>query len=43
MKSEFVSAEEAVKLIKSEDRVFIHGSAATPHFLLNALAIASEC
>jgi len=41
MKSEFVSAEEAVKLIKSEDRVFIHGSAATPHFLLNALAKSS--
>lgn len=37
----FVSAEDAVKLIKSEDRVFIHGSAATPHFLLNALAQSS--
>ncbi len=37
----FVSAEDAVKLIKSEDRVFIHGSAATPHHLLNALAKSS--
>ncbi len=37
----FVSAEEAIKLIKSEDRVFVHGSAATPHLLLNALAKAS--
>lgn len=28
-------------MIKSEDRVFIHGSAATPHHLLNALAKSS--
>jgi acyl-CoA hydrolase len=41
METKFVSAEEAVKLIKSGDRVFIHGSAATPHFLLNALVKAS--
>jgi acyl-CoA hydrolase len=34
----FVSAAEAVKLIQPGDRVFLHGSAATPHFLLNALA-----
>lgn len=33
----FTSAEEAVNLVKSGDRVFIHGSAATPYRLLNAL------
>ena len=32
-----VSAEEAVKLIKSGNRVFIHGSAATPVYILEAL------
>lgn len=37
----FVSAEDAIKLIKSGDRVFIHGSAATPHHLLNALVKSS--
>lgn len=31
------SAEEAVKVIKSGDRVFIHGGAATPMTLLDAL------
>lgn len=31
------SAEEAVKVIKSGDRVFIHGGAATPMMLLDAL------
>ncbi len=34
----FVSAEEALQLIQSHNRVFVHGSAATPLFLLNALA-----
>lgn len=33
----YVSAEEAVSVIKSNDRVFIHGSAATPVFLTNKL------
>lgn len=33
----YVSGEEAVKVIKSEDRVFVHGGAATPHFLLKKL------
>lgn len=33
----FVTAEEAVKLIESGDRVFVHGSAATPTHLVNAL------
>ena len=35
---EYTTAEEAVSLIKSKQRVFIHGSAATPSFLLKALA-----
>lgn len=34
---EYISGEEAVKVIKSEDRVFVHGGAATPHFLLKKL------
>lgn len=33
----FVSAAEAVKVIKTGDRVFIHGSAATPITLVNAM------
>lgn len=33
----YISAEEAVKLIKSGDRVFLHGSAATPTPLIEAL------
>ncbi len=35
--SRFVSAEEAVKMIRSGNRVFIQGSAATPLHLLKAL------
>lgn len=35
---EYTTAEEAVKLVKSHQRVFIHGSAATPTYLLKALA-----
>lgn len=34
---EFSTAEEAVKSIKSGQRVFVHGSASTPSHLLNAL------
>lgn len=33
----FVKAEEAVKLVKAGDRVFLHGSAATPVHLIKAL------
>lgn len=33
----FVSGEEAVRIIKPGDRVFVHGGAATPHYLLNKL------
>jgi acyl-CoA hydrolase len=36
--NKFISAEEAVKSIQSGDRVLIHGSAATPKLLLDALA-----
>jgi acyl-CoA hydrolase len=34
----YVSAEEAVSHIKSGDRIFSHGSACTPNFLLDELA-----
>lgn len=37
MEATYIPAEEAVKLIKTGDRVFIHGSAATPLHLVNAL------
>jgi acyl-CoA hydrolase len=33
----YISGEEAVKIIKSGDKVFIHGGAATPHFLLQKM------
>jgi acyl-CoA hydrolase len=33
----YITAEEALKIIKPGDRVFIHGGAATPHFLLEKL------
>ena len=33
----YISAEQAVKIVKSGDRVFIHGSAATPIHLVTAL------
>ncbi|MCC5921452.1 MAG: 4-hydroxybutyrate CoA-transferase [Cyclobacteriaceae bacterium] len=39
---QYLSAEEAVKLVKSNTRVFVHGSAATPHTLLHALANRKE-
>jgi len=34
---EYISAEEAVKIVKSGDRIFIHGSAATPVHLVKTL------
>ncbi len=34
---QYISAEEAVKLVKTGDRVFLHGSAATPLHVLNTL------
>ncbi len=33
----YISAEEAVRIVESGNRVFIHGSAATPIHLINAL------
>ena len=39
---EYVSAQEAILEIKSGDRVFSHGSACTPNFLLNELARQSD-
>lgn len=37
-RKKIVSPEEAVSLIKSGDRVYVSGNAATPYVLLNALA-----
>jgi acyl-CoA hydrolase len=34
----YISAEEALKVINPGDRVFVHGGAATPHHLLKKLA-----
>jgi acyl-CoA hydrolase len=34
----YVSAEEAISVVKSGDRIFSHGSAATPNFLIDELA-----
>jgi acyl-CoA hydrolase len=34
----YITGEEAVKLIKPGQRVFVHGGAATPHYLLKQLA-----
>jgi len=42
MTPEYTTAAEAIKLIRSDDRVFIHGSAATPLTLLKALAKNSD-
>lgn len=38
MTQEYISADKAIQSIKSRDRVFMHGSAATPHHLLKSLA-----
>lgn len=32
-----ISGEEALKIVKSGDKVFVHGGAATPHYLLKKL------
>jgi acyl-CoA hydrolase len=37
MNCKFVSAGEAVSIVKSGDRIFIHGAAMTPHLLIEAL------
>jgi len=36
--SKYVTAQEAVKVIKSSDRVYVHAAAATPTILTNAMA-----
>ena len=36
-KEKFITADEAVRIVKSGDRVFLHGSAATPIHLIRAL------
>jgi acyl-CoA hydrolase len=33
----YISGEEAVKVIQSGDKVFVHGGAATPHYLLEKM------
>lgn len=33
----YTTPEEAVSIVRSGERVFLHGSAATPHILINAL------
>lgn len=38
MQISYCSGDEAVKAIKSGDRVFVHGGAATPHHILEKLA-----
>ena len=35
---EYVSAEDAISLVSSGDRIFLHGRACTPNFLINELA-----
>ena len=36
--TKYVSAEEAISLVKSGNRIFSHGSACTPNFLIDELA-----
>lgn len=38
----YVSAEEALSLIKSHQRIFLHGSACTPNYLISELAKQAE-
>src|ERR1700687_5838735 len=38
----FVSAEDAVRHVRSGDRVFLHGAAATPAVLLDALVARAQ-
>ena len=35
--TKYVTGENALKFVKSRDRVFVHGGAATPHHLLRKL------
>lgn len=36
--SNYISAEEAIQTIKSDSRVFLHGSACTPNYLIDEMA-----
>lgn len=38
----YVSAEEAISLVQSNNRIFLHGSACTPNFLISELAKQSQ-
>lgn len=38
----YVDAQEALSVIKSGDRVFVHGSAQTPHYLLKHLGLQKD-
>lgn len=38
----YITSEESVKVVKPGDRIFIHGGAATPHHLLEALSHRSD-
>src|SRR5688572_16047078 len=42
MNQRYVSAEEAVQVVRSGDRVFLHGSAATPIHIIKALQARHE-
>src|SRR5690606_36727338 len=42
MDIKYTTAEEAVKAVKSHQRIFVHGSTATPTTLLKALANRKE-
>jgi acyl-CoA hydrolase len=42
MNPKYVSGEEAVKAISPGQRVFVHGGAATPHYLLQCLSTRSK-
>ncbi len=35
---DYVSVEEAISIIESDDRIFVHGSACTPNYLLDEMA-----
>jgi acyl-CoA hydrolase len=39
---QYITAEEAVKVIRSGNRVFLHGGAATPHFLIQKMVERAE-
>lgn len=42
MPFKYVSAQEALSVIQSNHRVFVHGSACTPQYLLNELALQKD-